>query len=127
MCCIMEVKYMQLPGKFLLFANDNFVNQCIELYSNHYGIWGEKGPRPGEHVKLSRKRFSEWLSSDCSSIYYATLDDILIGYAIAIRAKMQHIGTVTWVTQLVVHSQYRNQGIAKNLLFSIWGFSTDDV
>lgn len=123
----MEIKYMQLPGKFLLSANDDFVNQCIDLYSNHYGIWGEKGPRPGEHVKLSRNRFSEWLSSDCSSIYYATLDDVLIGYAIAIRAKTKHIGTVTWVTQLVVHSQYRNQGIAKNLLFSIWGFSTDDV
>lgn len=67
----MEIKYMQLPGKFLLSANDDFVNQCIDLYSNHYGIWGEKGPRPGEHVKLSRNRFSEWLSSDCSSIYYA--------------------------------------------------------
>ncbi|MFR3404398.1 MAG: hypothetical protein ACLTUL_20240 [Blautia faecis] len=32
-------------------------------------------------------------------------------------------GIVTWVTQLVVHDKYRQHGIAKNLLFSIWGFS----
>lgn len=30
---------------------------------------------------------------------------------------------MSWVTQLVVHTNYRNRGIARRLLFSIWAFS----
>lgn len=123
----MNIKYHCIPGQLLLASNDSLVDQCIELYSNHYGIWGDKGVHPGKHVKLSRERLEPWLNSDSAMLYYATQEEQLIGYAIAVRAKSKNFGTISWVTQLVVHSDYRNQGIAKNILFSIWGFSTDDV
>lgn len=123
----MNIAYHCIPGPMLLASNDILVNQCIDLYSNHYGVWGDKGVHPGKHVKLSRERLEPWLNSDSAMLYYATYQEKLIGYAIAVRAKSKNFGTISWVTQLVVHSDYRNQGIAKNILFSIWGFSTDDV
>ena len=46
----------------------------------------------------------------------------MIGYAIALQIKTRD-GVVSWVTQLVVHEQYRHQNVAKNLLHSIWGFT----
>ena len=56
-------------------------------------------------------------------MYYARIDDKLIGYSIATIEKVKRYGPVAWVTQLVVHEHYRHQGIGKNLLFSIWKFS----
>ena len=37
--------------------------------------------------------------------------------------KVPRCGIVSWVTQLVVHEQYRQRNIGKTLLFSIWGLS----
>ena len=123
----MKIEYSWVTGQMLLASNDDLVQQCIDLYSNHYGVWGDRGIHPGKRVKLSRGRLEPWLNTESAVLYYATHEDKLIGYAIAIRAKSKNFGTISWVTQLVVHSEYRNQGIAKNILFSIWGFSTDDV
>ena len=56
--------------------------------------------------------------------YYFAMDrEEIIGYAISFSKNEYNYGIVTWVTQLVVHDKYRQRGIAKNLLFSIWGFS----
>ena len=49
----------------------------------------------------------------------------LVGYAIALRTRIKYYGVFSWVTQLVVHTDHRNKGIAKKLLFSIWGLSND--
>ena len=117
----MHIEYSCLPG-LMASTLDSLMEQCSKLYSNHYGIWGSKGRRPNENIVLSKKRVKEWLHSDKSSIYYARYNDEIIGYAIAVSLKEKY-GVITWVTQLVVHKDYRNQGIAKNLLFSIGGFS----
>lgn len=47
----------------------------------------------------------------------------MVGYAIAGQFKIPDYGVVSWVTQLVVHSDFRNQDIAKTLLFTIWKFT----
>ncbi len=39
-------------------------------------------------------------------------------------ARSNGNGIVDWVTQLVVHTDFRKQDIGKTLLFSVWGFST---
>lgn len=119
---INNIEYNVWPGT-LAIANEYFLSQCSNLYSNHYGKWGDNGLHPGEHIKLSKDRIREWLQNELSTIYYATINDELIGYAIAVSIKEKNYGIVTWVTQLVVHKDYRKNGIAKNLLFSIWGFS----
>lgn len=117
-----KIQYSILPGLFAA-ANQQFIEKCSELYSNHYGIWGGEGVHPNKNIKLSPNKLQDWLANENVSIYYASDNDNIIGYAIAFSKDEKGYGIVTWVTQLVVHEDYRNHGIAKNILFSIWGFS----
>lgn len=116
------VEYNRIPGR-LATGNRAFILKCAELYSNHYGIWGKKGVRPNKNIRLSAHKICEWLQSDDVTIYYAMRKEMLVGYAIAFSRNENNYGVVTWVTQLVVHKDYRHNGIAKNILFSIWGLS----
>lgn len=72
---------------------------------------------------MSPEKLCIWLDSENVTLYYATCEEKIVGYAIAFGKNEIGYGIVTWVTQLVVHKDYRQQGIAKNILFSIWGFS----
>lgn len=117
-----NIEYSCLPGRFVV-ADETLLTQCANLYSNHYGIWSDKGIRPQKQIKLSNSKLCEWLENDNVTLYYATHNEELIGYAISFSKDEKKYGIVTWVTQLVVHTQYRQHGIAKNILFSIWGFS----
>lgn len=99
------------------------MNECSALYSTQYGKWSKKNPNKyGHNVKLSPKSIRKWLDNQQSNIYWARDNDKMIGYAIALQIKTKD-GVVSWVTQLVVHEQYRHQNVAKNLLHSIWGFT----
>ena len=117
-----NIEYSLLPGRFAA-SNEKFLTQCSNLYSNHYGIWSDEGLRPKKHIKLSNNKLREWLENDYVTIYFAMDGEEIIGYAISFSKNEYNYGIVTWVTQLVVHDKYRRHGIAKNLLFSIWGFS----
>lgn len=117
-----KIEYNMLPGRFAI-VDERLLCECSKLYSNNYGIWGKGGVRPGKPVRLSTDKLCEWLENDDATIYYASHNENIIGYAIAFSKKENNYGIVTWVTQLVVHKNYRQQGIAKNILFSIWGFS----
>jgi SAM-dependent methyltransferase/GNAT superfamily N-acetyltransferase len=106
------------------------LQECSNLYSEHYGKWSHSDAvvsRRGEPIKLSVNRLKEWLGE--STIIYLARNDcnILVGYAIALRIKIgRHKDKIiSWVTQLVVHSDYRNKSIAKTLLRKIWQFSND--
>ena len=52
------VEYDMLPGRFAA-SDEAFLTQCASLYSNHYGVWGEDGIRPGQLIKLSNNRLRE--------------------------------------------------------------------
>jgi 2-polyprenyl-3-methyl-5-hydroxy-6-metoxy-1,4-benzoquinol methylase/predicted acetyltransferase len=106
-----------------LEVTDNKLEQMAELYSNHYGIWGPKGPHPGEHIKLSTGRLRAWIKSKDSRVAIAEKNGNIIGYAIAVQKSIGQDRIVSWVTQFVVHKDFRNKGIGKTLLFSIWCFS----
>ena len=47
-----KIQYSILPGLFAA-ANQQFIEKCSELYSNHYGIWGGEGVHPNKNIKLS--------------------------------------------------------------------------
>lgn len=117
-----KIEYGYIPGAFAA-ANEEILSKCSELYSNHYGTWGNEGVKPGKAVSLSPQKLCDWLNNENVILYYATFEENIVGYAIAFSKNEAGYGIVTWVTQLVVHKDYRRQGIAKNLLFSIWGFS----
>ena len=106
-----------------------FRRECVDLYSHHYGIWGTKARHnlAGKHVRLSDSLFRHWISNRNAYIYFARDSEKLIGYAVILQMDVPSYGVVTWVTQLVVHQKYRNQGVAKQILLSVWGFSDHKV
>ena len=118
----MKLDYSWIPGSFAL-VDSALLEECAVLYSNHYGLWGARSPSPGRRVRLSATRLREWLCSRDSRITLARSGSELVGYAIAVQAKANRCGIVSWVTQLVVHEAYRKQDVGKTLLFSIWGLS----
>lgn len=99
------------------------LEQMSNLYSCHYGLWGIKGENPGINIKLSPKRLTELIQSEDARIAIAENKDEIIGYAIAIQKPIDTDRIVSWVTQFVVHKEFRNKGVGKTLLFSIWSFS----
>ena len=104
-------------------VDDKILTACSKLYSEHYGIWGLKSQKAGSRVKLSEKAIKAWLNGSNTAVYCAFNGTELVGYAIALSIEVSGYGIVTWITQLVVHRDYRNKGIAKNILLSVWGFS----
>lgn len=121
----LNLSYTWLPGCFAR-TDSGLLEECAALYSNYYGVWSVRAPRPGTpgaRVRLSPARLKRWFDSDDSRIALARAGPDLVGYAIAVQMKAPRHGIVSWVTQLVVHEAYRQRGVGKTLLFSIWGMS----
>jgi 2-polyprenyl-3-methyl-5-hydroxy-6-metoxy-1,4-benzoquinol methylase/GNAT superfamily N-acetyltransferase len=121
---IENYKYEFNPGKWVLESQDK-VEELAKFYSAHYGIWSKLAPfSSGKKIALSAKRIREWLDNDLSEFYDVRDEGNLIGYAIALKGKSGSKEKIIWVTQFVIHLDYRNTGIGKRLLFSIWGLSS---
>lgn len=106
--------------------NSNLIDEMSELYSAHYGLWGKTSKNHGKRISLSASYIKQWTKDENAYIATARDKDKLIGYAIAIKSyknKSEKKNLISWVTQLVVHQEYRQHGIGKELLFSFWGFS----
>lgn len=82
--------------------------------------------RTGNHVKIGRDRLrAQYLPKDAACSYVkVTVDGHLAGNAFACRWKYSN-QTVCWITQLVVHRDYRERGLAVGLLNELKG--TGDV
>jgi hypothetical protein len=91
-----------LPGT--LVQTDQ-LKEFAELYSEHYGVWGKQGLKPGQHVRMSADRIRTLLTPE-TRVFWATGLGKLVGYAIAVRTKVAGVGDVAWVTQLVVHEDH---------------------
>ncbi len=108
--------------------DSSLIEEMAFLYSNHYGVWGSSHEKKGEQISLSPSRLRLWVQSSNSYIATARVSNELVGYAIAVKAfknKSEKKNTISWITQLVVNEDYRQNGIGKELLFSFWGFSTN--
>ena len=117
----MKPEYTWVPGPL---ANEEVLKDCAGLYSKHYGFWSQRlSTAPGQRVRLSSKRLRDWLKDRDSWMALAHDGSDLVGYAIAVKTKVSKYGVISWVTQFVVHEDYRRQNVGKTLLFSIWGFS----
>lgn len=103
--------------------NQNLLEECATLFSEHYGQWSNDGPRPGKPIRRKCSDLQELTQSEDSLVATARCENILVAYAIAIQTRVPDCGIMSWVTQLVVHEDYRNQGVAKKLLFSAWEFT----
>lgn len=118
---------------------DKMLEDAATLFNENYGIWGEDpanpmyNPKPGmlvrsalnssanmtvgSRVKLSKTRLrAEYLPDNASCSYVrVAVDDRLAGNAFACRWSYQD-KIVCWVTQLVVHNDFRERGLAVGLL-----------
>lgn len=106
-------------------VTEALLHECAALFSSHYGTWADDFPvasKRGQRIQLSAKALLSYLPGDDSWIVTARSDGRLIGYAMAIWARSSEY-TISWVTQLVVHEDYRHQGIATTLLGAVWGHS----
>ena len=100
------------------------LQECADLFTAHYGVWGPGGYRPGKPVKMTPKWIQKYL--DCNYETWAALAydrDKLVGYALAAKGRLEGKGIISWITQLVVDKSCRNQKIATKILNSIWGLS----
>ncbi len=103
--------------------SDDILEECAQLYSEHYGKWSKNGVKPGHSIKLSSARLQDLIAGSNSQVAIAKHNEAIVGYAFAKQLTIPYKGLVSWVTQLVVHKEYRHHGIAKRLLNGIWGFS----
>jgi SAM-dependent methyltransferase/GNAT superfamily N-acetyltransferase len=116
----LDYEYKWLPGSLV---DSRLLDDLAELYSSHYGVWGMQAQAPFRQIRLSAKRIADWLRPNEARLAYALLNGTVVGYAIASQSHVADMGVVSWVTQLVVHSEHRNRDVGKRLLFSIWEFS----
>lgn len=118
-----RLRWRTIPGERARTDRD-LLSACADLYSTSYGVWGPCGSRPGEHITRTPSDISKLLASSDSFLAVAELPDgSIVGYCVAVFAELHERGRIAWVSQLVVGEAYRNEGIATNLLFSIWQFS----
>ena len=103
--------------------SDDILEKCAQLYSEHYGKWGKNGKKPGDSIKLSSARLQDLIDGSNSQVAIAKHNEAIVGYAFSKQLTIPDKGLVSWVTQLVIHKNYRRSGIAKRLLNGIWGFS----
>lgn len=107
-------------------TNEEFEMAC-DLYSNHYGFWNQNGPHPGQKIRMDRKIYREMMLNDDAFVSFAFLGKSIIGQAFFIAKEIEKEKRCSWVTQLVVNTEYRENEIGKRLLFSVWGFSNDHM
>jgi GNAT superfamily N-acetyltransferase len=97
------------------------VEECARLFSQHYGRWSSLGPRPGHSIALSPSSVKkECLFSSYCGLVAARLNDVLVGHAFYTifpfySSREKKPTMCLWITQLVVHKDYRHQGIATRL------------
>lgn len=112
-------------------VTDALIDEVKGLFDSSYGLWSASNPpRPelsGQPICFPRKAYEEYFrgTSDYAGECDLALcydDGNLIGEAVYVN-KATSRGKVALVVQLVVHGQYRRQGIGSALLLSIWGFS----
>jgi len=105
-------------------VTDTMLDEAARLFSDHYGIWGTPPPnhqgfhgKPGDRVKMSVSRLrAQCLPAGAHCSYVSvTVDGVLAGNVFACRWDYQG-RRICWITQLVVHRDYRERRLATSLL-----------
>jgi 2-polyprenyl-3-methyl-5-hydroxy-6-metoxy-1,4-benzoquinol methylase/GNAT superfamily N-acetyltransferase len=104
-------------------GDEKLLEECCALYTAHYGVWSDRSPRAGKRIKMSPARLASVLAHDRASLAVARSDGAIVGYCSSVRVPLGTDGDIAWVTQLVVHTDFRHDRIGTQLLYSTWGFS----
>lgn len=87
------------------------------LFSEHYGVWESRGPRPGSRVQLSAARLQkDFLAvEETFAALAVTPSGSLVGHAI-VRFFPFRGCTGAWILQIVVHREWRGRKVASQVL-----------
>lgn len=87
-------------------VSDALLSQCAALFSDHYGLWGEKGLQPDVHVKMGPARLKKQclFNKDCSVVLGRMQTGELVGHAFVCRFPWGN-GFAAWVAQFVVRQK----------------------
>ncbi|KAI9723035.1 MAG: hypothetical protein M1812_001484 [Candelaria pacifica] len=99
------------------------LQEASTLFNENYGVWGPDAPKlskylkAGSRVRLNKDRLRSQCLPDGAVCSYIRVyvNDVLAGNAFACRWTYDG-KTVCWITQLVVHSQFRERGLAVGML-----------
>ncbi|KAL2039895.1 hypothetical protein N7G274_007298 [Stereocaulon virgatum] len=114
-------------------VTESMLQEASELFSDHYGVWGEHAAKvlgefakAGSQVRISKRRLRAEYLPDGSTCSYVrvTVNGSLAGNAFACRWVCNK-RTICWVTQLVVHQDYRERGLAMGLLNQLQNYDDD--
>jgi GNAT superfamily N-acetyltransferase len=102
---------------------DEILEACADLFSDHYGVWAPNAasvsrfPKPGSRVKMNSEKLRAQSVSDAerSIVALCYVDDKLRGHVFATVWNSES-DLVGWITQLVVHKDFRRRGIATRLM-----------
>lgn len=107
-----------------LLMEERLLKQCSDLFSTHYGVYsGKDNHKCGQRIRLGIGYYRRLREHKDMYVSLCFKEDELIGQAFYLKKTLPSGDQCSWVTQLVVNSTYRNNGIAKKLLHSAWGFS----
>ncbi|KAF2871071.1 hypothetical protein BDV95DRAFT_628954 [Massariosphaeria phaeospora] len=104
-------------------VTDAMLAEASQLFDENYGIWGSNAAKTGafakpqSRVRLSKERLRTQYLPDGAACSYVrvSIEGRLAGNAFACR-WIYHGQTVCWITQLVVHRDFRERGVAATLL-----------
>ena len=105
-------------------VTDDMLQEASQLFNGNYGVWHEDaeqhmGPfaKAGRPVRLSVGRLrADYLTASGTYARVTTRDGRLVGNTFACRWTYDGDKNVCWVTQLVVHRDFRQRGLASGLL-----------
>lgn len=142
-----QQSYQKFDGSAV---TESILQESSQLFNENYGVWSEQAagligkfaragklaltgivclPKItiGSHIRLSKGKLrAEYLPDDTTCSYVrVTVDGRLAGNAFACRWTYDN-KTVCWITQLVVHQEYRERGIAQILLLNLKN-ADDDI
>lgn len=101
-------------------VTDLMLEDASKLFSENYGVWldgpGGDPARAGKSIRLTKNKLRvDYLPERISSYVSVLVNGVLAGNAFACRWSVDG-KTICWVTQLVVHRDYRERGLAAGLL-----------
>ncbi|KAH9216827.1 hypothetical protein DL95DRAFT_362868 [Leptodontidium sp. 2 PMI_412] len=106
--------------------SDEQLSEAAAFFSANYGVWGQSAvENMGPSMKIARVKISpkllrkKILPDGGNNTFISTArGNELLGILFATR-WMYKGKSILWVTQLCVHLEYRNEGIAKGLLSAL--------
>ena len=104
---------------------DEDIFNTSKLFSENYGKWSSVSKiNPGKNISLSPARIkNDFVMKPDRYVAMVFKDSKLVGHAFYMRRTVSKNRKITWILQLVVHKEYRNNRIATRLLHSIFGLS----